>query len=242
MIPLLILAQILVDHGCTDPKKIPLSHLDKARSLRILFGHQSVGGNLLSGLEELASADEKRYSMERSSDPGSDWKGLGEFEVGENENPRGKIDHFARKLSKDGFGKRTDVAMMKLCYVDFGESEEDAPALFRRYRDTMETLERDFGKVRLVWWTAPLADSGNRARHAYNQLIREHCSAKKRILFDIADLECHDPKDRRHVEDGVPRLYSGYTDDGGHLNEIARRRVAGSFWWLLARIAGWDGK
>jgi hypothetical protein len=239
-----LIAQIAVDHTCVDEKdsRIPRQFLDKARSLKILFGHQSVGGNLLEGLDELSEAEPKRYALERGSEPEAGWfdshAGLGDFEVGENENPRGKIDHFQRKLARDGYGKRVQVAMMKLCYVDFGE-DTDAKSLFERARDVLTPLEKD---VRIVWWTAPLADADNRTRHAYNRLVREHCKAKERILFDLADIESHDPQGREHLQDGVPALWPKYTEDGGHLNGLGRARAARAFWWLLARLAGWDGK
>jgi len=245
---LLLAAQVVVDHRCVDERDrlLPKEYLDQARSLRVLFGHQSVGGNLLEGLEDLANADADRYAIERPSDPDADWfaegRGIAEFGVGQNDNPRSKIEHFVRKIRKEGFGDRVDVAMMKLCFLDFGESEADADAVFESYRDAFSALEKDYPRIRFVWWTAPLADGGNRARHRFNERVREHCVSKEKALFDLADLECHDPRGKRHEADGTPLLYPGYTEDGGHLTEEGRRRVARAFWWLLARVAGWSGK
>ncbi|MBI2899540.1 MAG: hypothetical protein HYY17_05105 [Planctomycetes bacterium] len=244
----LALAQIVVDHRCVDEqdRAIPQEWLDRGRKLRVLFGHQSVGGNVIEGLAALAESKPARYAIEVGSGVEPAWfdehSGLLDFEVGENENPRGKIDHFRRKLSKEGFGKKADVATMKLCWVDFGESETEAKAVFERHRETMASLAKEFPKVRLVWWTAPLADGGNRGRHAYNRLVREHCRARDAVLFDLADIESHDPQGKEHLEDGVPAIQPKYTEDGGHLNGTAQGRVARAFWWLLARIAGWSGK
>ncbi len=54
----------VVDHSCVDDRAIPQEQLDKARGLDVLFGHQSVGANLLEGLAALAEEDEARYSIE----------------------------------------------------------------------------------------------------------------------------------------------------------------------------------
>jgi hypothetical protein len=35
-------------------------------------------------------------------------------------------------------------------------------------------------------------------------------------------------------------MYSGYSDDGGHLNETGQLRAAKAMWWLMARLAGWN--
>ena len=35
-------------------------------------------------------------------------------------------------------------------------------------------------------------------------------------------------------------MYGTYTDDGGHLNETGRVRVATAFWNLMAQLGGWS--
>lgn len=235
---------VVVDHTCVDSadRAIPQEFLDKARGLKVLFGHQSVGGNVMEGLAALAEQKKERYACEFVNEPEAsafDEKAVwGEFAVGENEDPSRKIAHFREKL-EEGYGKKADVAMMKLCFVDFTDDKARAKATFEECRDAMEALEKAFPKLRLVWWTAPLEESGNAGRNEYNRLVREHCKAEGKILFDLADIESHDAKGKAR---GEPSLCKAYSEDGGHLNDEGKRRAARAWWWLTARLAGWDGK
>lgn len=36
-------------------------------------------------------------------------------------------------------------------------------------------------------------------------------------------------------------LAGNYSEDGDHIGRIGALRVAKAMWWMLARIAGWDG-
>lgn len=230
---------IVIDHSCVDEKDstIPQEFLDKARSLDVIFGHQSVGGNILEGLADLQESDGERYACEAPTDPKPTWfekhGGFGQFEVGENENPTSKIDDFQSRMKEAGYGKYVNVAMFKFCFVDIVEGGESKPKeVFEAYREAMESLEKAFPKVRFVWWTVPLATEDNAARNAYNKLVREWCKKKGKTLFDLADIESN----------GGDALLDEYSEDGGHLNETGRVRVARAWWWLMARLAGWDGK
>lgn len=234
---------LVIDHRCVDDRTIPKESLDRARALDVLFGHQSVGGNVLEGMYSLAERDSERYSFEAPNEPEADWfdenAGVGEFAVGENEDPRSKIEHFARKVDEEGFGARVQVAMMKLCFVDIGDDEGEARSVFESYRATMEKLEAKYPKVRFVWWTVPLEEESKAGRNAFNRLVREHCKAKGKALYDLADIESHDAAGK---EARGPALCKAWSEDGGHLNDPGKLRAARAFWWLLARLAGWDGK
>ncbi|MBI3479032.1 MAG: hypothetical protein HY016_01560 [Nitrosomonadales bacterium] len=233
---------IVVDHRAVNADAIPQQWLDKARSLKVLFGHQSVGYNILDGLEAMAHNAPRRYQVEiqELSDP--EWRssrnGIGHFEVGENEHPQRKISDFAKRFSSQKVP--VDVAMMKLCFVDIEDDNSAPPRVFSDYRDTMEKLEKTYPNTSLIWWTEPLTTSGNAARNEYNRLVREYTFAHNKPLFDIADIESHDP-DGKEAKDssGVVAMYRGYTRDDGHLVKKAQLRVANAWWHLLARLSGW---
>ena len=83
-----------------------------------------------------------------------------------------------------------------------------------------------------------------------------------RVLFDYADILCWNNSGvqyitnwndggtiRPHVNihpdnmkdyDGSWNMVS-HTEDGDHIGEVGAMRLAKAMWWLLARIAGWDG-
>lgn len=82
-----------------------------------------------------------------------------------------------------------------------------------------------------------------------HQRIRDYVKAEPtRILFDYADILCYD--------DGSTVMststWNGYTfpvitptnygdGDLGHIDTPGALRLAKAMWWMLARIAGWDG-
>lgn len=247
---------IVADHAAAEAADtaIPQPWLDKARGLTIYFAHQSVGANILAGLGTLAAEQPARYTT-RIAGASSRWDlgqmvkphplqqvgdgGIAHFPVGRNGDGEGKVRDFAEQVRKQG--RLADVAMMKLCYVDFPPPKGDPARLFAVYRDAMERLERDNPGLKLVWWTAPLTTDDNAPRAEFNRLVRAHVATRGKILFDIADIESHDPHGRPVGAGGDPRLFASYTDDGGHLSPAGQARAARAWWWLAARMAGWPG-
>jgi len=80
------------------------------------------------------------------------------------------------------------------------------------------------------------------------EYIRNHViKNSSRVLFDYADILCYD-------NDGTPttRSWNGITFPAitstnageytnGHISDYGALRLAKAMWWMLARIAGWDG-
>jgi len=164
---------ILVDHTCVDDVDRTLSQqdLDKARTLKVFFGHQSVGNNIMDGLRDLAKLNPDRYAcnIQRIFNP--NWydhnHGFGEAPIGKNGSCSAKVEDFVKRMN-EGLGERVDVAMMKFCFVDF--TPKDNPEKdWRLYREGLETVEKAHPKVRVVWWTSPLMAPSNN-RRALNQL------------------------------------------------------------------------
>jgi hypothetical protein len=247
---------VVANHSTIDSQDtvVPQPWLDRARTLRVYFGHQSVGDNILAGLGTLSRQKPDRYGTILQRQPGRlslsrllqseasnpvRQGGIEHFLVGRNGDPEGKLKDFAQRMSDRG--NLVDVAMMKFCFVDFPVPASDPAHLFADYRDSMERLQKDYPKVRVVWWTAPLTRSDNAQRNEYNRLVRDYAAAHSKILYDIADIESHDPQGHETIDPSGPVLYAGYTQDGGHLTAEGQLRAARAWWWLSARIAGWAG-
>ena len=83
------------------------------------------------------------------------------------------------------------------------------------------------------------SDSANIRRNAYNELVRAACASGGAILYDIADIEAHDPAGNEHTFSSggrvYQRLYDGYTGDGGHLNNLGAMQVARG-WYAVAAL------
>jgi hypothetical protein len=231
---------IIIDHeeAYATAALIPDTWLTQGVQQQVIFGHQSVGYNIISGLESLEGYN-SRYNVNVVEFPTSDINGcVSQFGVGDNSDPQSKIDDFVAKVN-GGTMVGATVATFKFCYVDFG-SDTDANAVFTAYKNAMAQLETDHPTIKFVYWTAPITTDYLESRQQFNTLVRNYCSANNKVLFDIASIEAYTPADAA-VGGAQPTLYSGYTSDGGHLNEAGSLRVARAWWWLMARISGWDG-
>jgi hypothetical protein len=230
----------------------PLSRLSQ---LRVFFGHQSVGMNLLDGVREVASRHPEiplRVSEVSGELPAGTF---GHAFVAENGKPELKLEGFERALSS-GIGAVADVALLKFCYADFSR-DTDPAALFARYQATLRALRPRYPRLTFVHVTVPLTtvDTGaksavkrllgrapgglleNARREEFNELLRG-AFAGKEPLFDLALLESTAPTGAReqHGWKGrmIPALLPAYTEDGGHLASNARSRMAEELIAVLA--------
>ena len=222
---------------------------------RLFFGHQSVGGNLIEGIQEVLAAnphiplrvvETADASLMRAS-------GLYHARIGQNGAPDSKLNAF-KGIVADMADSGT--AMLKYCYVDI-TGETDPEALFQAYRHTVDSLKAAHTALTIVHMTLPLvADRGlwfhlrtvlrgntsdrelNLTRQRYNERMRAAYGGRE-PLFDLAALESLGPDGRvasvRYRGRQVPTLAPQWTSDGGHLNQAGRRRMAEAF---LATLAG----
>lgn len=222
--------------------------LDLLRQKRVLFLHHSVGDNILEGLRaiETKSAAAARVTIQDVSAAAQGSAGLFEIRGGENGKPYSKIEAFEAVLSSSATGP-LDLALMKLCYVDFDPST-DARALFDRYARAVETVTKARPGLRLVHATTPLTqyptelkwrvyrmvgkpvweDEANLKRAKYNELIRSTFAGAP--LLDIAQLESTRPDGSREAYrlrgETFQALYPGFTEDDGHLNPAGQAVVS----------------
>jgi hypothetical protein len=222
---------------------------------RVYFGHQSVGGNILDGVKQLAGEARVPLSIVEAAKVG-DLRGpaFGHTPVEENEKPLLKLESFERAMQ----GAAPDVALMKFCYVDIGP-DTDVKTLFERYRASADRLRARYPNTTLVHVTAPLtlaqvgakaalkrllgkAPAGildNLRRQEYNDLLRKTYQGREPI-FDLARVESTSPDGKPVSSEWqgktVPYLAAAYTDDGGHLNDLGKRRAARELLAVLAAI------
>ena len=210
---------IIANHTTLNVDKISDDAINEARSITMSLDHASVGVNIKNGMEDLKAIDAKWYDY-----PNWDWHNRG------NPGWKEKVDQFVAWVADHE--NDYEVFQMKYCYID-------TAAQWTYYRDAMLALEATYpGKI-FIWWTMPVKAAGYANRDAFNTQVRNFCAANGKPLYDIADIESHDPSGIPISEGGYEAMYSGYSDDGGHLNETGRLRAAKAMWWLMARLAGW---
>ena len=237
---------------------VPQAHWERLGRRRIFFGHQSVGQNILSGIQDvLARNPHIRLTIVESDDPADiDGPALIQAKIGHNGDPHSKADAF-RRVMDGGFGSQGGVAMYKYCYVDVLPST-DVEELFEDYVEQMDSLARRYPGLQIVHVTLPLkrmragkrelvkrmlgrsTDTElNAKRNRYNELLLARYGGRAPV-FDLAALESTRsdgtrsavPYRRRQVFTLAPE----WTDDGAHLNAAARRRVAEQLLVLLASL------
>lgn len=105
-------------------------------------------------------------------------------------------------------------------------------------------------KTKVFFTTGPVDQYYGYNDYLVHESIRDYVAVDStRILFDYADILCYD--------DGSTEPYTimlgGYvipvitpTNDLpetiSHISKVGELRIAKAVWWMLARIAGWDGK
>jgi hypothetical protein len=225
---------------------------------RIYFGHQSVGTNILDGLQDLATDEGVPLRITKAESPSTfDGPAIVHAFVGENTKPVSKIEAFERAM-ESGWAEPADVAFFKFCYVDI-DAATDIRALFDRYVAMHAQVAARHPEVSLVHVTVPLTvtqaglkgwvkklmgrvvwgERENQKRHEFNELLRARFTGKEPI-FDLARAESTfvDGNESRFELDGRawPSLVPAYTDDGEHLNAAGRKQVARALVETLASI------
>ncbi len=103
-----------------------------------------------------------------------------------------------------------------------------------------------------IFFTTGPVDSYSLEDHYQGFLKHEHLRAyvradPSRILFDYADILCFDDDGSATSNSWNRHLYPAITPTNltpmapGHISKAGSIRLAKAMWWMLARIAGWDG-
>jgi hypothetical protein len=236
------------------------TQLQTVAHTRVLFGHQSVGANVLTGIPALFDAGDVPAPriVETRDAVASDTGFIAHAYVGRNGDPLGKLVDFAEVL--DGpLGGEVDVALVKLCYVDI-DATTDVDMVFDAYVTTMADLAARHPDVRFLFTTVPLtADrslkskvkavvgrddrmgpADNQARQRYNEMIREQYGRTGQ-LFDIAAVESTmlqgTPTERGEGDGTYYVLNDHLRSDRAHLNEQGAAAAAAELVRVVAANA-----
>jgi len=253
------MATVLTAASATTPDPALRAQLEQIAQQRVFFAHQSVGGNLIEGLQSLARDTGVALQVrDVARDPNVPNQTFGHVFVGENGKPLAKLDEYRDRLAKQT--SPPELAMVKLCFLDFTAST-DPNAVFARYQADLAALRAQLPGTRFVHITTPLTtiESGpkawlkrvlgkspwgvveNQKREQYNQLMRT-AYAGREPLFDLAKLESTAEDGSRTLTSSgntqTAALTAAYTSDGSHLNprgeRIAARALAGVLAQALA--------
>ena len=233
----------IIDLKILKSNDLTTSQIENFKNKKILFGHQSVGSNILKGLMEISDTFKivKSETQLSSNEPA-----FTHFRVGKNGDPYSKIDHFVKIVAQNS---NIEIALLKLCYADFNNNT-DVNGIFNYYKEKMSELEMKHPNIKIIHSTIPLyKNSGglkakikhfrkldkNIKRNKFNEMIRKEYG--KNILFDLALFESTFPDGRREkAGKNNYSLIKEYTDDGGHLNKKGREIIASNFLDFISKL------
>ena len=237
---------IIIDHTCTDITKIPDSWINQVKSaLKIHYAHTSHGEQLLEGSSRLMAANPKyNYYPDNCHVPVTpDYMSLMDGQYYDNYcetyvTPElyweGTLGLTITRSVLNSFD--VNVSMWTWC----SQLDYYTQADVQVYLNNMAQLESEYPGVTFVYMTGNAQDT-NLNRYDRNNQIREFCRQNNKILFDFADLDCW-YNGEQYTVDGIPTENPRYNgDEAAHTTFESCENKARAFWWLLARIAGWDG-
>jgi len=241
-------------------KDVPASAWEKLSQKKIYFGHMSVGFNIIDGIIDLMKENPqiKLNIVETADESDFNLGLLAHSRVGKNADPKSKIDEFARFINK-GMGGKADAAALKFCFVDI-KSHTNIKNVYVDYSNSILQLKKKYPDMTIIHFTVPLQTTRttwktwikkamgkkdiweydhNIKRNEYNEMLLEKYEGKDTIL-DIAKIESTFPDGTRctFTKDGTIfySMVPEYTNDGAHLNETGRKKVAEQLLILLANL------
>jgi hypothetical protein len=234
---------IIADHlAAASFDSIPAQYVEDVQSrYRIFYGHTSHGSQIVTGMEMIYGED-GRYAFNAGAGSLSveeEWTDLGY------EGDLGWVDVTRDVL--DAPGSDINLVMWSWC----GGVSDNTSAGINAYLDATNQLENDYPDVVFVYMTGHLDGTGpDRNLYARNNQIRDYCRSNGKVLFDFADIESYDPDGNYHAwgsdwcewcDTWCASHACPGCDDCAHSVCFNCYQKGKAFWWMMARIAGWDG-